>query len=305
MRKAIVFLIVVGVSVTARAFVRAQAPSGSDAKPLTFEVASVKPNQPPLVATPGLTLPADRLQATAVTLDDLIAYAYGPGGAPAQRLFKTQIARDQPWMNVDRFDVVAKVGSDTPVGAAGNAQKLLMLRQLLADRFKLVSHHETPTVPVYALALARADGKPGPDLHPSNIDCQEISLAGVAPPPTPAGGAIPCGQMVAITQSGALFRSGGLTMTSFIGILSRVTNRPVLDKTSLAGAFDIVIRFDTQGLEGVPTAPPSTGPRSDSAPVPLPSLFTVLQDQLGLKLTAERAPIDVIVVDHAEHPAAD
>lgn len=277
--------------------VLAQRPSGAGA---SFEVASVKPFTPS-GARIGINMPTDRFEATGVTLHSLTAIAYGVLGAP---LHDTQIGGEEPWMSTDRFTVIAKMSADVPVGASGNAQKLLMLRQLLADRFKFTVHHEMQTAQVYVLALARNDGKLGPDLRPSNLDCLAIGASGAAPP-TPAGGLPDCHQMIAVRPGNAGFRSGGQTMASFSVILSRVMNRPVIDKTGLTGAFDIDIRFDTEGLEGVPTLPPSTGPRTDTQPDPVPSLFTVLQDQLGLKITPDRVPIDVIVIDHAEHPTED
>jgi uncharacterized protein (TIGR03435 family) len=268
-----------------------------------FEVASIKTNKT-IATTRGLGIPADRLTVTALTLHQMIAYAFGSVGQGMQLLLDEQIAGEEPWMNTDRFDINAKAPSDTPVGIPGFGQKLLMLRQLLTERFKLAMHHETRTAPVYVLTIARADGRLGADMHPSDVDCAALAAARAGGPPTaPAPGAGPaCGEMLGSGGASARFRAGAEHMATLAMFLSRMTNRPVIDRTGLTGAFDIDIEFDAAGLEGMPRAPAPVGPGADAPLVAAPSLFATLQDRLGLKLTSDRGPLDVLVIDHAEHP---
>jgi uncharacterized protein (TIGR03435 family) len=283
------------VAALALAAPRAQSP--------TFEVASVKPDKSGGMNR-RINMPADRFEATNVPLESLIAMAYGDLGPPPQALVNDRISGGPSWMNTDLFDVVAKAGGDAPPGPAGAEQKLLMLRSLLADRFKLIVHHETKTAPIYVLMLTRSDGKLGPNLLRSDVDCGALLAArGAAPPPPPAPGTRPpCSAMVGLGPV-ALLTAGGQTMPSLANMLSRITGRIVADRTGLSGAYDVDLRFNGEDLVGLPPPPAGTdrpAPATDAV-----SLFTAIQEQLGLKLDAQRGPIDVVVVDHAEQPTED
>ena len=280
--------------------------NAQDAGSPAFEVASIKPDTSASL-TRGFTTPADRLEATNLPLSRLVAFAYGEGGQPNQPLLTEQVTGGQGWMNDDLFDIVAKAGADVPVGPAGAPQKLLMLRTLLAERFKLAVHHETRTVNTYVMTLARADGRLGPNLHRTDVDCAAEAAArgGAAPPPPPLGpNDIPrCGGVIGIGTISVL-RAGGQTMPLLVKLFSRLTDRIVIDRTGLTGAFDVNLqRFNPDGLPnfGPPGLPPP-GPPADSD---VPSFFTAIQEQLGLKLDAQRGPMDVIVIDHAERPTSD
>jgi uncharacterized protein (TIGR03435 family) len=274
---------------------RAQSPA--------FEVASVKPDK-----SGGMNrrigMPADRFEATNVPLQNLIAIAYGDAGPPPQALANDRISGGPSWMNTDLFDVVAKAGGDSPPGPEGAAQKLAMLRTLLAERFKLAVHHETKIVPIYALMLARSDGKLGPSLLRSDVDCAAaLAARGAAPPPPPTPGARPpCGAMVGLGPV-ALLTAGAQTMPGLANMLSRITGRIVVDHTGLSGSFDADLRFNAEDLGGLPQPPAGAdrpAPTTDAV-----SLFTAIQEQLGLRLDAQRGPVDVVVVDHAEQPTED
>jgi uncharacterized protein (TIGR03435 family) len=134
----------------------AQAPASP-----AFDVASIKPNKS-ATFNRGFSMPADRFEATNAPLQLLVEAAYGEPGPPSQMLADYQVSGGPSWINTDRFDIVAKAGSDVPVGMAGARQKLLMLRTLLAERFKLTVHHETRDAPIYALVLARRTEDWGP-----------------------------------------------------------------------------------------------------------------------------------------------
>ena len=276
----------------------------SHAQSPAFEVASVKPDKSGAMNR-MINMPADRFEATNVPLQTLVAMAYGDVGPPPQALANDRISGGPSWMGSDLFDIVAKAGGDTPPGPTGAPQKLAMLRSLLAERFKLVVHHETRTAPIYVVVLARSDGKLGPQLQHSDVDCQALAAARGAgpPPPPPVPGDRPlCGAMVGLGPV-AMLRAGAQTMPALANMLSRMTGRIVIDRTGLTGAFDVDVRFNGEDLAGLPSPPAGTdrpAPAADTV-----SLFTALQEQLGLKLDAQRGPIDVVVVDHAEQPTED
>ena len=151
----------------------------------TFEVASIKPNK----SGDGRVLigfqPGGRFTATGITLRMLIAIAYGT----PQPLPNFRIIGGPGWIDSDRFDIVAKAEGDVPPGP--DSPIPLMIRAMLADRFKLVVHNESRELPIYALVKARSDGKLGPQLRPATVDCAALAAArgrGGAPPPGGPGG---------------------------------------------------------------------------------------------------------------------
>jgi uncharacterized protein (TIGR03435 family) len=269
-----------------------------------FEAASIKPGTPDVMSR-GITMPGNRVNATNASVRDLVALAYGTGGPPVQRLLNEQIIGGDGWLTSELFNVVATTDSETPPGAAGTPQKLLMLRTLLAERFKLAVHHETRTAPVYVLVLARGDGQLGPKLQSTDRDCQAITAArgGGPPPPLTPGERPPCNAVVGIGPGLSMLMAGGQTMSSLALLFSRVTNRTVIDHTGLSGEFDVDVRFDPEGLPDL--GPPGLPHPSSQATSNLPSFFTAIQEQLGLKLNSDRGTIDVLVIDHVERPTPD
>jgi uncharacterized protein (TIGR03435 family) len=198
------------------------------------------------------------------------------------------------------FDITAKAGSDVPPGPAGVPQKLLMLQTLLAERFTLAVHHESREAPAYALVLARSDGRLGPRLRRSDLDCRTLLMArGGAPAPRLAPGERP--PCRANVRADGTLLAGGLTMSDFANTLSRLTNRIVTDRTGLAGGFDIDLQFNPEGVDGL--APP--GPAGALPGRERPSIFTALEEELGLKLQSMRGQVDVLVIDYAERPGPD
>jgi uncharacterized protein (TIGR03435 family) len=181
------------------------------------------------------------------------------------------------------------------------AQKQLMLQSLLQDRFKLVIHHETRQLPIYALVLAKA-GKIGPQLipHTDNANCVDPAA------PTPneaAGSSLPlCGVFYIshIGNSTVSPEARNVTMEWFASNLSGLVRRLVVDRTGLSGTYDLTLHYTPDvGQPGV--QPGNDAAASDpSAP---PSIFTALQEQLGLKLESQTGPVDVLIVDHAEEPS--
>jgi uncharacterized protein (TIGR03435 family) len=143
---------------------------------------------------------------------------------------------------------------------------------MLADRLKLTGHIEPREMSVYALVVARP-GHSG--LKPVTLDCNAVRAANGAPP---------CNY----SWFGGAIASGGIPLQTFAGLLDYVAGRVVVDQTGLAGRYEFTLRF----------TPPGTQPGPDGAP----DFFTAIQEQLGLRLEAKRAPVNTFVIDHIERP---
>jgi uncharacterized protein (TIGR03435 family) len=161
-----------------------------------------------------------------------------------------------------------------------NRLNLHRLRAILAGRFKLTLHRETRDLPVYALLTAndgpklqasRPDSNPAARVHHVFMDSDRLSVEAV-------------------------------TMASFGDMLSERLRRNVVDKTGLTGNYDITLHSDgsqpQRDLDGRPLANGKLPPA-----YPDPAFFTALQDQLGLRLESQTAPVEVLVIDHAEEPS--
>jgi uncharacterized protein (TIGR03435 family) len=262
-----------------------------------FDVASVRENK----ADDGKVMigiqPGGRFSAVNVPLWDLIRQAYG--------LQRTQLVGGPDWMETARFDIVAKAeGGDIPRAGPGAPPGPLnfMLQDLLEDRFKLRARRETREMPIYALTVTRADRKLGGGLRESTIDCAAMRGRGAAggppPGPPPPGERPMCGMRVGPGQVAA----GGVTLQPLVQMLSVFTQRIVVDRTGLSGNYDIDLTFTPERMP--------QGPPPPSVPVPSidpngPSLFTAVQEQLGLKLESDKAPVEVLVIDHVERPTPD
>jgi uncharacterized protein (TIGR03435 family) len=224
------------------------AQNGTTAGP-QFEVASIKPSLPGARGPTIYNPTRERFAIDSITTKALIAYAYD--------VREFQVSGGPSWVGSEEYNIVAK-----PQGEASNERILAMARSLLADRFSLTLHRESKEMPVLALTVARG----GARLHPSE------ATGG----PEIRGGR---GRLVArkVTM--------GMLAAQLAG---RVLDRAVLDRTEIAGEFDV-------DLEWTP----------DENPGPGPSIFTALQEQLGLKLETQRGLVDVLVIDHVERPSAN
>jgi uncharacterized protein (TIGR03435 family) len=279
--------------------------AAQDAKPPAFEVASVKPNKSVDGRRGGVIQPG-RFVRTNVTLRQLIQMAYSQ-----QAFDRREIAGGPSWIDSDRFDIEAKFED----GLAGNLGRLylpdgkgspglayLMVRTLLTERFKLVVHSETRELPVFALLMAREDGRPGSQLQRSTVDCDAV-LAEMAKtgkptaPPNPVKGP-PC------SMGGGPGRLMGnaLTMPQIANGLSPYVNRVVRDRTEMAGNFDVDLAW-----RPAPGEYGGSGPfdHNDPPGAEATSIFTALQEQLGLRLESTTGPVDVLVIDRAERPTED
>ena len=209
------------------------------------------------------------------------------------------------WISSERFDIVAKAERELdPPGSRDTPSQLqLMIRSLLAERFKLKVHREPREMEIYTLVPVRPDGRLGPELKPSATDCDAIRAArrNGGPAPEPKPGERP--QCAARVGAGELI-AGGQPLLELVSLLSGTVGRRVVDRTGLKGAYDIYLKWtrdfvrqrppgDTVRINGVEFDPGG------------PSIFTALQEQLGLKLESERATIEALVIDHIERPSPD
>jgi uncharacterized protein (TIGR03435 family) len=248
-------------------------PMAADAKP-GFDVVTVKPSPP---GTQGKKIGFDgrRFRLTGANLNDMIALGYG--------LHAKQIVGAPDWAGKDLFDVDGV--PDVP-GMPNQKQIQSLLQKLMADRFQLKFHREQRELAVYAITVAAG----GPKLTK-----------------TTAGPDDPSGMGFGLTKLGATANGRNLTMADFaMWMQASVTDRPMVDQTGLKDHYDFQLKWtpdDSQFLQfrgaGAALPPPSDDP---NAP---PSFYTAVQEQLGLKIEATRAPDDVIVIDHVEKPAAN
>jgi uncharacterized protein (TIGR03435 family) len=274
---------------------RAQAP---ETKPPTFEVASVKPSTTGSQTRSEINF-GGRYTATNMSPLALIRTAY--------RLQGFQLVGAPGWLGTQHFDIVAKADGDLfPSNVVSNTPRPLdlALRGLLADRFQLVAHNETRQLPIYALVVARTDGRLGSNLIRSTTDCVAFIAAAIAAargghsPPAPVGDqAPPCS-----ARSGLGRLSGNsLALAQLAGFLAPFVDRAVVDRTDLTGIFN----FDLTWTPDQPS--PNTVNADERAVTPsnVTSIFTAVQEQLGLKLEPTKGPVDVLVIDHVEQPTPD
>lgn len=282
-------VLVVGAAGGAAVF--AQNPTSKPA----FEVASVKKSPP---ATGGVRVvfgsrEGDRWLAENATVRILLRNAYTPEFG-----MDGQIVGGPPWIDTDRFDIQATMAPGT-----SNDEMRAMVRTLLADRFQLRTHTERREMPVYALRIARSDGRLGPQMRALTVDCDAVRAARGRgeKPAAPAGDTAPdCTTGMSIRRTGiSEIDSSGLTMAALVDNLARAAGRPVLDRTGLTGSFAVTLRFATEASSVSPLGGPQGVPLE---PVDAPSLSAAVQEQLGLRLESRREPMDVLVIDSASAP---
>ncbi len=278
--------------------------SAGTAPPLSFEVASIKPSKS---GSPGMMLriqPGGRFTASGIPMKFLLEQAYG--------IKDSQISQAPPWFDSEHWDIDAK--PEDSVGAEMDKlppeqrkDKLMqMLQSLLVERCKLSLGHETKELPIYALVVA----KNGPKLHASTFKPPDKLTS--LPPPSPMGkGDRPMrggGEGIMMNGRGNL-TSTGVELSMLVNVLSRITGRIVVDKTGLTGRYDFTLQWTPDESQGpiFPGGGPGPGMQvRDGAPPPEssgPSLFTAIQEELGLKLESQKAPVQIFVIEHVERPS--
>ena len=275
---------------------------------LTFDVASVRPTRETEPSSnvplgPGNVFSPSHgiLSAKNSTLLTYLVFAYKLADYQQQAIEST--APD--WVVHDRYTIEAR----TEKVDASKDDLRLMMRSLLADRFKLAVHYEQRQVRVFALMMEKA-GELGPKLqpHPAGATCSDPSLKSttsdgdpVELPLQPKKGGFPavCNGILGLPASAQdrySFGGANVSMGLIANALSSWGNlgRPVVDQTGLAGTYDFV-------LEYTPDPPPSYAAVDSGGP----SFQVALKQQLGLKLEAQRAPVEFLVLDHVERPDAN
>jgi len=244
------------------------------AKALRFEVASVKPS-PETVSgggwvRVGASGDAGRVSYTRVTLNNLLMTAY--------KVKRYQISGPD-WMDRERYDVAAKL----PEGSSKD-QAPLMLQALLAERFQVALHREQKDLPAYALAPAKGGFKLKPVENPSATMNLEAGSAGRR-------------------------LQGTFSLSRLADLLTNFLGQPVFDQTGIAGEFEIKLEWTPdereQGMSAIRFPNLAGGPAGGVESKPSetfggPSIFAALQQSLGLRLEPRKAPMDILVIDHAE-----
>lgn len=253
-----------------------------------FDVASIKPSAPspggPTMMSYQFT--ADGFTASNYTLMGLIRSAYG--------IDSNRISNAPEWLNDARYDIDARIDSSLVESLKALDPKQLdaarkhMLEELLTDRFKLTVHREMKELPVYTLVVAKNGSKlqeSKPDDPGNTVSRNDDRRSGGG---TPTAGAQRGGS--GGTNGTRNWSGSGATIASLISSLSATLGRPVLDQTGLTGKYDYKLQWSPDDSQSESTAP---------------SLLVALQEQLGLKLEAGKAPIEIIVIDHIEKPSGN
>ena len=214
-------------------------PSKPGSRPTSeaFDVASIRRNTSTSPNSSVRGFPGGRFVATNATLLDLIRFAFatrpydvvGEDGVP-------RTLRDA------RFDVLATAARDVPLPTRSIGPMNRMVQKLLADRFGLVTRTEMREQQVYVLSLARNDGRLGPQLRRSEIDCAARSADPNRAPPQNAAQAMAC----AIVSGGGQLHAGGHTMLQFADHLARQFQKQVIDETGLAGPYEIELNASSK-----------------------------------------------------------
>ena len=257
----------------------------TDIKLPAFDVVSIKPNKSDSGMIRVMYKP-DGYSATNISLKMLILGAYG--------LKEDQLSGLPIWADSARFDIDAKVaGADVAeLQKLKNDQRRLLLLPLLADRFKLTVHDETKILPVYELVVAK-NGSKLKEATPGDAYANGVK--------GPDGG----GRVGMMTMRPGQLTAQAVPVTSLVNILSQQLHRTVMDKTELTGKYDIALQW-TQDDGSNPMFKETDDSQQRVEPPPDasgPSIFTAVQEQLGLRLQSSKGPVQVVVIDHVEMPS--
>jgi uncharacterized protein (TIGR03435 family) len=262
--------------------------------PPAFEVVSVKANisvgESGMISSPNAP---GQLRVTNIPLRAILVHAY--------QLRDYQIVGAPDWTRTARFDITAKF----PDGIDQATHYFPMMQRMLVDRFELMARREIRELPIYRLVRARGDGRLGSQLIRSTVDCEKWLAEGR--PQLGAGGpsaVAPDGKRPAcafIAQRNFL-TAGTQTIGRLAQLLESRVGRPVVDATDLQGKFDIDLKWDVL-TSGDPQS--AAAPAGASPPTPGVSIFTALEEQLGLKLESARGPVEVLAIESINRPRPD
>jgi bla regulator protein BlaR1 len=279
--------------------VRAQGSADDETTNLPkFDVASVKPfKSGSTMMQMGMRMTPDGFSITGLPLSMLMHRAFG--------VSDDRILNEPGWVKSDRFDIEAKVDpADAPkLKDLKMEQRWAMMLPVLEERFGLKFHRETRDVQVYTLVITKGGAKMQAAKQPDP--------AAMAPgDPTPK--AMMGRAMMRFSPQGMTLEGHGASMESLVGAISQQLGSTVVDKTGLTGTYDYTLNWMPEHgagpMGGGPMMRPPDGgaPSGNAEPAPAetgPSIYTALQDQLGLKLVAQKEPVEVYVIDHIDQPS--
>jgi len=287
-----IWLLLATIAALSGPHIRAQSRGSPYAGDLQFDAVSIKPT-PPDVRTGGETgavilHPNGRVVMAAGRVHTLIWNAY-------QLVAGDEIVGQPDWVNTGRYDFEAM--APRPVT---HEEMRMMLRGVLAERFKLQARYEVRPRPRYALVRARENGRPGPALRRSDHDCDayrakregEVEARrakGESFSPLPLELASNGAPLCDLAPAANGIQSGGVSMARLAAALTGRVDRRVVDQTGLEGNYEFTLSFAAGRLT------------ADAADRP-PTLFTALQEQLGLRLVATQLPVEVLVIERIERP---
>jgi len=251
------------------------APASPSATAPVFDVAAIRVNKSDPSARSHILSSSSNahFRAINVTLKSLLQWAYA--------IPDTRVIGGPAWLDSTKFDIDAT--ADPAVdeqmrnlpSAEGKLRKQAMLQALLADRFQLKVHQESRELPIYALTLA----KNGPKFKPSQINGTTVNA-----------------------RRGEISVSGSDdTVALLADELARYFGRVVVNQTGLHDRYELDLKWTPD--EPVASRPGASGPTASAADSSLPSIFTAIQEQLGLKLEPQKGPVSVLVLDHVEMPS--
>lgn len=262
----------------------------------TYEVVSIRRNTTNALGSNGSSQrPDGSFTLVNIPVGTLVARAFPPA-------VPVDMVGLPGWATRERYDVSATSPLTRP---ATDDERAAMMRAMLVDRFKLAARFETREQDVYELVLARDDRGLGPGIKPSEQDCvakleadrkaAEAATAAGLPPPMPPRPAAPGAPAPPCTvwMTGPRM-DGDMTTDRLAMFLRAAAGRWVVDKTGLTGSFRVTLEFDRMAS--------LRGPDAVAAPGAPPSVFTAVQEQLGMKLQSARAPRDILVIDRLERP---
>jgi uncharacterized protein (TIGR03435 family) len=257
---------------SASAQAAAATPPKTSDKASAYDVITVKPSKPSAGLDFWSRWSPDGISMTGATVQTLIIESY-------DILTPDQIANLPAWASSDRFDIEAKMDEDAMAAikklpdAEQSHQHQLMMQSLLADRFQLRVHHATKMLPVYDLVVAKGGLKLKETAEDENSGW---------------------------SKGRGSYSGHRISTDDLVFILSNEVGRIIVDKTGLAGKYDIALKWTPDEMAASAGQQANASPPAADAP---PSIFTALEEQLGLKLESAKGPVDTIVVDHVEKPS--
>jgi len=268
----------------------AQTQSGSTngvSQPLVFDVVSIKPYAKN-VQMIRVTMPPDGISVEGMPMHMILREAFA--------VTNEQLQGEPGWASTERYELEAKVAPEDLVRLkqVNRNDRWAMLLPVLEDRCKLKFHHETREMTVYSLVIAKGGIKMQPAQTQTSAPPLPAPGSGPLPPPPPPPPPSNSGEI--------FFNAPSATLPSFAHLLSGTLGVPVIDKTGLTEKYNCSLHFEPDENVRANMPPPPGGPPPESDG---PSIFTAVQEQLGLKLMAEKEAVDVVVIDHIEQPSAN